>query len=168
VCFSFGAGMVNACLMSSGEGIVHWSTTRSGDWIDRMAAISTAQEDTLVQVEKEGSDFTVGIEVTNNPILSAVSLYYTRLIDYTVQHMIWRLIKAEDLPNFTKPLPIILAGGTSRAKGFTDEFKKILEMRNKDIDSTVPGTLPFQIKEVRAASNPLRAVSRGCLLASQL
>jgi hypothetical protein len=163
VCLSFGAGMVNACLMSSGEGILHWSTTRSGDWIDRMAALATAQPDTVVQVEKEHSSFMIGQEIPSNPILSAVSSYYVRLIDYTVQHLLHRLLKAEHLPKFSEPLPIILAGGTSQAKGFVEQFQKTLDENNKgDLE------LPFEIKEVRAAGSQLRAVSRGCLLASQL
>jgi len=163
ICFSFGAGMVNTCLMSAGEGILRWSTTRSGDWVDRMSAAATAQEDTVVQQEKEHSSFTIGEEVPSNPILSAVSLYYVRLIDYTVQHMLAQLVKADSLPKFTAPLPIVLAGGTSLAKGFAEQFKKSLENYNKgDL------ALPFQVKEVRPASNPMRAVARGCLLASQL
>lgn len=163
ICLSFGAGMVNVCLMSAGEGILHWSTTRSGDWVDRMAAQATASPDTVVQVEKEQSQFEIGKEVPSNPILSAVSLYYVRLIDYTIQHMLLRLSKAEDLPNFAAPLPIVVAGGTSQAQGFVEQFQRVLNERNPE-DSV----LPFKIKEVRAASNKLRAVSRGCLLASQL
>lgn len=163
ICMSFGAGMVNVCLMSAGEGILHWSTTRSGDWVDRMASLATASPDTVVQVEKEHTQFTVGQEVEKSPILSAVSLSYVRLIDYTVQHMLARLLQASDLPKFTAPLPIVLAGGTSQAQGFVQQFQKSLEERNQG-DSE----LPFVIKEVRAASSQLRAVSRGCLLGSQL
>jgi len=161
--FSFGAGMVNVCLMSSGEGILHWSTTRSGDWVDRMAAQATATPDTVVQVEKEGTKFKIGEENTSNPILSAVSLYYIRLIDYTVQYMIKRLLQADNLPKFTSPIPIVLSGGTSRAQGFVEQFDRLLKEHNKD-----DNTLPFEIKEVRSAKDPLRAVSRGCLLASQI
>lgn len=163
ICLSFGAGMVNACLMSAGEGILHYSTTRSGDWIDRMAAQATATPDTVVQVEKEGTSFEIGQEISGNPILSAVSLYYVRLIDYTVQHLINRLLQANDLPKFKAPLPIVLAGGTSRAKGFATQFQNALTERNQGDTE-----LPFEIKEVRSAKDPLRAVSRGCLLASQL
>jgi len=163
ICLSFGAGMVNACLMSSGEAILHWSTTKSGDWVDRMAAQATAQPDTVVQVEKEGTKFTIGDEIPSNPILSAVSLYYVRLIDYTVQHLINQLAKAENLPKFTSALPIVVAGGTSRAEGFVKQFKAALDERNVGDDS-----LPFEVKDVRSATDPLRAVSRGCLLASQL
>jgi hypothetical protein len=160
LCFSFGAGMVNACLMSSGEGIVHYSTTRSGDWLDRMAAQATATADTVVQVEKENTQFQLGQEVQGRPVLSAVSFYYIRLIDYTVQHLVRRLQQSDDLPNFTTPLPIILAGGTSQASGFVEQFLKRIDLEKDN--------LPFSIAEVRLASNPLRAVSRGCLLAAQL
>ena len=163
ISFSFGAGMVNVCLMSAGEGILHWSTTRSGDWIDRMAAQATALPDTVVQVEKEGSQFTVGQESLDSPILSAVSLYYVRLLDYTIEYMLQRILRADNLPKFTSPLPIIISGGTSRANGFIEQFNKILTEKIQGSSK-----LPFGIKEVRSAKDPLRAVARGCLLASQI
>lgn len=163
VCLSFGAGMVNACLMSSGEGILRWSTTKSGDWVDRMAAQATATEDTIVQVEKEGSKFTIGQEIPGNPILSAVSLYYVRLVDYTVTHLVHQLVNADNLPKFSNPIPVVVAGGTSKAEGFVGQFRNSLEkIAVGDLE------LPFQVKEVRSAKDQLRAVSRGCLLASQL
>lgn len=155
--------MVNACLMSAGEGILHWSTTRSGDWVDRMSAVATAEPDTVVQVEKEGTKFIIGKEIPGNRILSAVSLYYVRLIDYTIDQLLHTLLRADSLPKFSEPLPIILAGGTSRAGGFVQQFQKSLTTKNVgDLE------LPFRVKGVRAAKDPLRAVARGCLLASQL
>jgi hypothetical protein len=157
---SWGAGMVNCCLMSSGEAILHWSVTRSGDWIDRMAALSSDQPDTVVQVEKENTDFTVGEEVKDNPILSAVSIYYIHLIEYVIEHMLRALNQADNLPKFLSPIPIVVSGGTSLANGFVDTFHGILEIKS--------GRLPFQVSEVRPAKDPLRAVSRGCLLASEL
>jgi len=163
IALSFGAGMVNVCLMSAGEGILHWSTTRSGDWIDRMAAQATAFPDTVVQVEKEGSKFTVGQEIPSNPILSAISLYYVRLIDYTVQQMLGKILQANNLPKFTAPLPVIISGGTSRADGFIVQFEKSLKEKNQG--STA---LPFAVKEIRSAKDPLRSVARGLLLASLL
>jgi hypothetical protein len=163
VALSFGAGMVNACLMSAGEGILHWSTTRSGDWIDRMAAQATAAPDTVIQIEKEHTQFEIGKEIPGNPLLTAVSLYYIRLIDYTVQHLVTQLSRADNLPKFTEAIPIIIAGGTSRAQGFVGQFERSLAQYNQgELE------LPFKIKGVRHAKNPLRAVSRGCLLASQL
>ena len=155
ICLSFGAGMVNICVMSSGEPVVTFSTTKSGDWIDRMAAQSSGQPDSIVQVEKEGGDFIVG-EESENAILSAVSSYYIRLIDYTVQHLAARLSNSSDLPKFQAPIPVVVSGGTSRAGGFVEAFEKRLSA----------GDFPLEISEVRHAADPLRAVARGCLLAS--
>jgi hypothetical protein len=156
IAMSFGAGMVNSCVMSSGEAVVKFSTTKSGDWIDRMAAQSTGQSDSVIQMEKESGDFVVG-EENANPILSAVSAYYVRLIDYTLAQLAARL-SAKDLPKFQGPIPIIISGGTSRAKGFIEFFKKRLaEMK-----------FPLAIKEVRPAKDQLRAVARGCLLAASM
>ena len=155
ICLSFGAGMVNVCVMSSGEPVVTFSTTKSGDWIDRMAAQSTGQPDSIVQMEKEESEFIVG-EESDNPILSAVSSYYVRLIDYTVQHLAMRLSDSLDLPKFQNAVPVVVSGGTSRAGGFVKSFEERLLARD----------FPLQISEVRHASDPLRAVARGCLLAS--
>lgn len=157
ICLSFGAGMVNVCVMSAGDPVIKFSTTKSGDWIDRMAAQSTGQTDSVVQVEKENGDFIVGVE-NSNPILSACSAYYVRMIEYTIQHLVQRLSKSTDLPKFNKAIPIIISGGTSRAKGFIGMFiNRLSEVK-----------LPIEIKEVRAAQDPLRAVARGCFIAASL
>jgi hypothetical protein len=156
ITMSFGAGMVNVCVMSSGEAVVKFSTTKSGDWIDRMAAQSCGQSDSVVQMEKESGSFVVG-EENANPILSSVSAYYVRLIDYTLAQLASRLA-AKDLPKFGGPIPIIVSGGTSRANGFIEFFKKRLgEMK-----------FPVAVKEVRPAKDQLRAVARGCLLAASM
>jgi hypothetical protein len=156
ICLSFGAGMVNVCVMSSGEAIVKFSTTKSGDWIDRMAAQSAGQPDSVIQMEKEGGGFVVG-EENANPILSAVSAYYVRLIDYTLAHLSSRLA-SKDLPKFQAPIPVVISGGTSRANGFVEAFQKRLSGMQ----------FPLAIKEVRPAKDPLRAVARGCLLAASM
>jgi hypothetical protein len=156
---SWGAGMVNCCLMSAGEGILHWATTRSGDWIDQRAALASDAPETVVQVEKENGGFSVGTEVDGDPILSAIAIYYQRLIDYTAKAMVSQLVKT-DRP-FKDPVPVVLAGGTARAEGFCKAFAAALkEHAGED--------LPFEIKEVRLAKDPLRAISRGCLLAAEL
>jgi hypothetical protein len=168
LCISMGSGMANICLMSSGEGVLHFSVTKSGDFVDRMAAQATGTPDTVVQVEKEHGEFIIGQEVKNNPILSAVSLYYCRLIDYVVQHMFAYILRSPRLPKFSKAIPIVLAGGTSLAKGFTEHFRDTVEKYNSDEDPTFPSKLPFEIKEIRPASDPLRAVAKGLLIASHL
>lgn len=157
VCLSWGAGMVNVCVMLNGEPVVKFSTTKSGDWIDRMAAVATGETDSIVQAEKENGEFTVG-QPNDNQVLAAVSAYYERLIDYTTKQLASSLENHKSVPKFKDPLPIVVAGGTSKADGFVEMFAKKLS----DNGFTLP------VKEVRHAADPLHAVARGCLIAAQI
>ncbi len=154
---SCGAGMTNVCIMLNGEPVVHFSTTKSGDWIDRMSAVATGENDTLVQAEKENGEFVIG-QPNSNPILEAVSSYYTRLIDYTTKNIVLAIKNSKALPKFKDPIKIVIAGGTSRANGYIDNFKELL----------VQNGFPLEVKEVVHAKEPLLAVSKGCLIASNI
>lgn len=129
----------------------------SGDWIDRMTAVATGEPDSVVQVEKEGGGFVIG-EPNENPVLAAVSAYYERLIDYTTKNLAVALANHKSLPKFKEPLSIVVAGGTSQAAGYVENFRQKLEENG----------FPLPVKEVRHASDPLHAVSKGCLIASQV
>ena len=154
---SCGAGMTNVCIMLNGEPTVVFSTTKSGDWIDRMTAVATGEPDSVVQAEKEGGGFKIG-EPNDSIILSAISSYYESLIDYTAKQLSVALQNHKSLPKFKNPLTIVIAGGTSLAEGYTEEFnKKLLNHQ-----------FPINIKIVRHAKDPLRAVSKGCLIASKI
>jgi hypothetical protein len=154
---SCGAGMTNVCVMLNGEPTVMFSTTKSGDWIDRMASVATGEPDSVVQAEKEAGGFKIG-ESNENPILEAVSVYYQRLIEYTVNQLSVALSNHKLLPKFKHPIKIVIAGGTSQANGYIDSFTKVIN----SID------FPLNIKEVVHASDPLHAVSKGCLIASNI
>ncbi len=154
---SCGAGMTNVCVMLNGEPTVVFSTTKSGDWIDRMSAVATGENDSVVQAEKEAGDFKIG-EPNDNPVLSAVSAYYERLIDYTTKQLAFALSNHKSLPKFKNPLKIVVAGGTSQAKGYVEIFSKKL----------VDNNFPLPIKEVVHAEDPLHSVSKGCLIASKV
>jgi len=157
VAISCGAGMTNVCVMLNGEPTVVFSTTKSGDWIDRMSAVATGETDSVVQAEKEGGDFKIG-EPNENPVLSAVSSYYERLIDYTTKQLAFALTNHKSLPKFQNPLKIVVAGGTSQAQGYVENFKQKLEENN----------FPLPVKDVVHAADPLHAVSKGCLIASKV
>ena len=62
----------------------------------------------------------------------------------------------ENVPRFTKPIPVVLSGGTSKAKGFKDLF--VNEMNKYKF--------PFKVSEVRFASDQLRAVATGAMIAA--
>jgi hypothetical protein len=157
IAISCGAGMTNVCVMLNGEPTVVFSTTKSGDWVDRMSAVATGEPDSVVQAEKEGGGFKIG-EPNDNAILAAVSAYYERLIDYTTKQLSSALSGHKALPKFKNPLTIVVAGGTSQAKGYIEEFSKKL----------TDNGFPLKIKEVRHASDPLHAVAKGCLIASKV
>jgi actin-like ATPase involved in cell morphogenesis len=157
IAISCGAGMTNVCVMLNGEPTVVFSTTKSGDWVDRMSAVATGEPDSVVQAEKENGGFKIG-EHNENPILAAVSAYYERLIDYTTKQLSAALTDHKSLPKFKEPLNIVVAGGTSQANGYIDIFTKKLKENN----------FPLSIKEVRHANDPLHAVSKGCLIAAKV
>ena len=154
---SCGAGMTNVCVMLNGEPTVVFSTTKSGDWIDRMSAVATGETDSVVQAEKEGGNFKIG-QPNENPVLEAVSAYYERLIDYTTKQLAAALTNHKSLPKFKHPIKIVIAGGTSQADGYIEAFKKKIEDNN----------FPLSVKEVKHSSDPLHSVSKGCLIASSI
>jgi SpoU rRNA methylase family enzyme len=154
---SCGAGMTNVCVMLNGEPTVVFSTTKSGDWVDRMSAVATGEPDSVVQVEKEGGGFTVG-EANDNPVLSAVASYYERLIEYTAKQLSAALSGHKSLPKFKDPIRIVVAGGTSQADGYIEKLnEKLLESE-----------FPLPIEVVKHAEDPLHSVSKGCLIAASI
>lgn len=155
---SCGAGMTNVCVMLNGEPTVMFSTTKSGDWIDRMSAVATGEPDSVVQVEKEHGEYTIGQPVENNQVLEAVCAYYERLIDYTTKYLSVALSNHKALPKFKEPLKVVVAGGTSRANGYIETFEKMLKENN----------FPLPVKEVVHADDPLHSVAKGCLIAAQV
>jgi hypothetical protein len=122
-----------------------------------MAAVATGETDSIVQAEKEQGDFTIG-KPNDNQVLAAVATYYDRLIDYTTKQLAAAMDGHKTLPKFKDPLPVVVAGGTTKAKGFVKHFEKKLQENG----------FPLPTKEVRHASDPLHAVARGCLIASQI
>ena len=90
--------------------------------------------------------------------MAAVSSYYERLIDYTTKQLAAALVGHKSLPKFKDPLKIVVAGGTSKADGYIEIFSKKLEENG----------FPLPVKEVVHAQDPLHAVSKGCLIASQV
>lgn len=154
---SCGSGMQNICVMLNGEPTVTLSVTHSGDWLDRMVAIATGEKDSTVQAEKENGYFIIG-ESNDNPVLNAMSSYYVRLIDYVTKNISIALNGHPLLPKFKEPLTVVVAGGTSLAHGYVEKFR----------DKLLENNFPLPVKEIRHAKDPLHAVSKGCLIASQV
>jgi len=154
MCLSFGAGMINASVVYEGDPIVEFAITKGGDWIDQSVGQALDMSASMVQIEKEESD--IHLLHPSGKIQEAISIYYGILISHALDNILYELNKKK-LPSFSE-LPIILSGGLSLAKNFTEKFKS--ELRGKNF--------PFKIKEVRRAVDPMNCVAHGCLMASIL
>jgi hypothetical protein len=151
---SFGAGMVNVAFLMLGvaQDDQQFSISRSGDWIDTNASMACGIKASRITSIKEA-----GVDILNpkNREETAIKIYYENLIEYTC-NAIEKKVNSSSTLNFKKPIPVIISGGTSKIINFEKVFEK--ELRSK--------ILPFEISEVRKAKDQLKAVARGCLLAS--
>lgn len=152
---SFGGGMVNVCLSFMSVPIFKFSVTKAGDWIDQQVSMAVDETASRVSAIKESS-LDLSKEKDLSKIESALSIYYNHLIEYVIENIKQEFAKARRLPRITKPISIILSGGTSLPKGFSHRFKQILDQLK----------LPVPVGSVRMASQPLRSVAKGALVAA--
>lgn len=153
--FSFGAGMVNVCLSFKAVPVFTFSLTKAGDWIDQQVSMVVNETASKVCSIKESSlDLTKNDNLTK--IESALSIYHNHLMEYVIEHIKDEFSKTEKKPQIEKPIDIVLSGGTSMPKGFAERFKEIF----------IKSKFPLNIGEVKMASNPLKAVAKGALVAA--
>ena len=86
----------------------------------------------------------------------ALTVYYKTLIEYTLDAITAQFARVRGQFAVPRPIPIVIAGGTSLAGGFVEFFNAVLETRRK--------RLPFEVSEVRHAKDPLGAIAQGLLL----
>lgn len=156
ICLSYGAGMTNVVVVHEGDPLVEFSITRAGDFIDQSVGNALDVSPSLVQMEKEA-----GTDLYNpsSKIMEAVAVYYTSVINYTLQNIAFELKKREkEIPIFRHPVPIVVSGGLTQASGFVKKVEEVLFRMS----------FPMPISEVRRAKDPMCAVANGCLLASNL
>ncbi len=158
IAISCGAGMMNVVVMSAGDPVVAFSTSRSGDWIDEQVAIATDMTRSLVQQEKEGSDLDLMNPDPTNQVHQAIAVYYGNLLVYTLENIAHDLEKSPSLPKFKDAVPLVVGGGTSLPKGFIPKFEQALQSVN----------MPVEIRQVRHAADPLHAVANGLTLAASM
>ena len=148
---SFGAGRTNCVLAYKGLQIVGMSVARGGDYIDKRVSEQTDVPLSQVTSKKERYlDFN-NVDYDDD-VIFALDAYYGATIEFVFTHFAKQFAKVKS--EFDAPLEIVVAGGTSMPKGFC-----------KKIEQTIQGLdLPFDIKEVRRAKDPMNAVVKGCLV----
>ncbi len=150
---SYGSGMTNVCLAYNAMSALEFSVGRGGDWIDSGAAKAIGTTSAKVCAVKES-----GIDISN-PVgreAEALAVYIENLIDYTISTVISQFAKSKNEISIPKPIPIIISGGTSLAKGFVEKFQERFEKHR--------AKFPIQISEIRHASDPMTAVATGLLV----
>jgi len=158
IVISLGAGMVNVAVLSAGDPVVAFSTSKSGDYVDESAARATSMTNSLVQQEKESPELDLMNPDPSNQIHQAIAVYYGNLLVYTLEQIAYDLSRSPKLPKFKDPIPLVVAGGTSLPRGFVDKFRQALGA----VD------MPIKISEVRHAADPLNAVANGLVLAASM
>jgi hypothetical protein len=130
-----------------------FSVERGGDWVDAGAARSVGATASRMCALKEA-----GIDLANPTTREqeAISYYYRELIQHALEWTAAEFKRRGLGQTVTKPLPIIVSGGTSTAKGFLDIFTSVLERQRKK--------LGLDISEVGAAAEPFDGVARGLLV----
>lgn len=148
---SFGSGMTNIALANLSIECLSFSVERGGDWIDSGASMATGETQASVCITKEK-----GVDLLNpkNRVEEAISFYYKELIEYSINILV-REMRIRSLQMvISKPIPIVVSGGTSKAGNFLSFFKEVVKTKN----------LPFDVSEIRHAEDPYNAVAIGLLI----
>ncbi len=151
---SCGGGMCNVALSYLSIPSLTFSLAQGGDFIDTAVGAVVHEPATRVKAIKEDNfDLT---RSSDDKIAKAIHIYYDKLIESLVEELHRAVTHSQRLPRTDKPLPIVLAGGTSMPKGFRDRFEQLMRRR----------PLPFEIGDIRIAADPLTATARGTLVAA--
>jgi actin-like ATPase involved in cell morphogenesis len=152
---SFGGGMANACIAYKSIPCVSFSVARGGDWIDKnVAQVLGVKKSKATFLKERGVD----IRDPKNREEEAVAIYYRNLISYVLQNMKARFESGQNMPNFTEPVDVACAGGTSLVGGFIEVFR----------DEFAKIDFPLPVGRIFRSDDALTAVARGCLVAAAI
>jgi hypothetical protein len=91
-----------------------------------------------------------------NKLHQVLGVYYDDMIQSLVTGLRNAFHGARNVPNLSKPIPLVLSGGTATPKGFGERFEKILRASD----------FPIELSEIRIAADPLTAAAKGALVAA--
>jgi len=157
LCFSFGSGMTNVVLaINTLEGL-SFAVSRGGDWIDQRAAESVgATKARICALKESGVDLTKPKDRNEQ----AIVFYYEALIDYALEQVAARFRVSGDQFALTRPIPLVVAGGTALAGGFMGLFEKVFAKHKE-------AGFPIEISSIKLAKDPLNAIAYGMLVQAQ-
>ena len=83
-----------------------------------------------------------------------IGVYYDDMIRSLVTALKDAFKRTKNVPKFSRPIPMVLSGGTALPPGFRDRFERILWEQD----------FPITVSEIRMAQNPLLATAKGALV----
>ncbi|MFB3826517.1 MAG: hypothetical protein ACE15B_07090 [Bryobacteraceae bacterium] len=151
---SCGAGLCNVCLAYLSVPVMSFAVPKAGDFIDASAASITGERANRIRLFKEESFYLNG--QCSERIPQVLTVYYDDVIGSLVAALNNAFRGARTLPKISRPVPLVLSGGTAMPKGFCGRFEQALRASD----------FPLTVSEVRLASGPLTATARGALIAA--
>jgi hypothetical protein len=117
-----------------------------------MAGMSIGEAATKIKAIKER-----GLDLLKEPkdrITMALHIFYEEVIFSLVESLQTVLSSTDKIPKISRPIPIVLSGGTAIPIGVKERFEGAL----KNV------RLPVEISSVSIAEDPLHATAKGALI----
>lgn len=151
---SCGGGLCNVSFAYLSVPIISFSIPKAGDFIDASAASVTGERQNRVRILKEQSFFLNGH--FESKLQQVLTVYYDDMIQSLVAALRKAFESARNLPKLSRPIPLVLSGGTATPKGFRDRFETVLKASD----------FPLPVSEIRMAADPLTSTAKGALVAA--
>ncbi|HLY10584.1 MAG TPA: cell division protein FtsA [Planctomycetota bacterium] len=151
---SCGAGMTTIGIAYKGLSMLGFSMSRGGDWIDQRVAESLG-----IPPEEAGRIRASGMDLRSpkGRTEGAIAIFTRTFLQSITESLKAKLVEAQALPHFGRPVPVVCAGTAVEGAGFLELFKAEIEQAR----------LPIRIDYLRLARDPRTAVAEGCLEAAQ-
>jgi len=151
---SCGGGLCNVSFAYLSVPVISFSIPKAGDFIDASAASVTGERQNRVRILKEESFFMNGH--FESKLQQVLTVYYDDMIQSLVLAMRKAFEGARNLPRLSRPIPLVLSGGTATPKGFRERFETALRASD----------FPLPVSEIRMAADPLTSTAKGALVAA--
>lgn len=151
---SCGGGLCNVCFSYLSVPILSFSIPKAGDFIDSSAAAITGDRPNRIRILKEQSFYLNGH--FESKLHQVLGVYYDDMIQSLVAGLKSAFQSARNLPKLSRPIPLVLSGGTAMPEGFRDRFQSVLKASD----------FPIELSEIRTAVNPLTTTAKGALIAA--
>jgi hypothetical protein len=152
---SCGGGLCNVAMAYLSAPILSFSLPKAGDYIDSRAASVTGERANRIRLVKEET-FRFTAEPADDT-QRVIRVYYDEVIRNLVAGLTEAFSRIRKMPRISRPIPVVLSGGTAQPEGFRERFEAALRAQHD---------FPLAISEVRLAENPLYSTAKGALIAA--